>query len=98
AVKFSEPDHPVTIGADRRGAAAVVWVRDEGQGIPPDEVGQLFRRFGRTSVRSTRGEQQTGLGLYICRQIVGLHSGDIEVQTAPGAGSTFTVVLPAQAL
>ena len=54
----------------------------------------LFRKFGTTSTRATKGEKSTGLGLYIVSEIVKLHRGTVSVESAPGKGSTFTVQLP----
>lgn len=105
AVKFSAPDTTVTVGLDLGKAAGdgdqgelgdELWlsVRDEGQGIPADEVPTLFEMFQRTSVRSTAGEKSTGLGLAIVQQVVVGHSGRIEVDSVVGEGTTFKVCLP----
>jgi signal transduction histidine kinase len=71
-----------------------VSVRDEGPGIPPDEVKKLFAPFGRTSVRKTGGEKSTGLGLAISHKIIEAHQGTIGVESEPGKGSTFYFSLP----
>lgn len=64
--------------------------------IPPEEVGSLFEPFrqGRDSLRTSRG---LGLGLYITRSVVEAHGGTIDVESSPGVGTTFTVVLPRRA-
>jgi signal transduction histidine kinase len=72
----------------------VIAVRDEGQGIPQEELNKLFEWFGRTSVRGTEGERSTGLGLAIARRIVNGHQGSIWVKSEVGAGSTFSFSLP----
>jgi signal transduction histidine kinase len=69
-------------------------VRDQGPGIPAEEVGKLFRFFQKTSVRSAGGERSSGLGLAIARKIVEGHGGTIQVATEPGRGSTFSFALP----
>jgi signal transduction histidine kinase len=75
----------------------VVSVRDQGQGIPAEELGKLFQPFGKTSVRSTAGEKGTGLGLAIARRIVEGHQGRIWVDSDVGKGSTFSFSLPVSA-
>jgi signal transduction histidine kinase len=77
--------------AVRRSASeAVLWVRDTGEGIGPENVSRLF-----DPVFTTRPEGEgNGLGLPICRLIVQRHGGNISVESVPGEGSTFTVRLP----
>jgi signal transduction histidine kinase len=94
ALKFSFPGGHVIVSLARDGARAVVSVRDDGPGIPADEVDRLFRFFQKTTVRSTGGERGTGLGLGIARKIVEGHGGTIGVETAVGRGSTFWFALP----
>ena len=67
-----------------------VGVSDTGCGIPPDDLERIFEAF-----YTSRTEQGgTGLGLHVCRRIVRRHKGDLLVESSPGDGSTFTVVLP----
>jgi signal transduction histidine kinase len=94
AVKYSYPETEVTIRLERIDGAALISVDDEGQGIPENELQNLFTYFGRTSVRGTAGERSTGLGLAIARNIVEGHKGDIWVESEVGQGSTFYVSLP----
>lgn len=68
----------------------VVIVEDNGQGIPPQEVERVFDPFFTTKPRG----KGTGLGLYICRQIVNEHRGHIDIDSAPGRGTTVSVLLP----
>ncbi len=93
SVKFSSPGGLLTITTCTEADDVTVSVRDTGSGIPIDEQGQLFTRF----FRSTRSKEQqvagTGLGLYIVKQIIELHGGEIEVVSSH-AGSTFTMRLP----
>jgi CheY-like chemotaxis protein len=70
-------------------------VRDEGPGLSEEDRARLFGAFQRLSSRPTGGERSTGLGLAITQRIVAAHDGAIEVESSPGGGSTFTVVLPA---
>jgi PAS domain S-box-containing protein len=69
-------------------------VRDRGLGIPPTEHTRIFEKFYRLDPDLTRGVGGTGLGLYICREIVRRMEGRIWVESSPGAGSTFTFELP----
>lgn len=94
AVKFSNRGSTVTVSLERGEAEAVVRVRDQGQGIPADEIQHLFQEFRRTSVASTGGEKSTGLGLAIVKKIVEGHGGRIGVESQVGTGSVFHVSLP----
>lgn len=94
ALKYSHQGTRVLVVLREEPGAAVVEVRDQGQGIPASELGQLFQPFGRTSVQSTGGERSTGLGLAIVRNIVEAHGGRIEVESEVGRGSVFRVTLP----
>jgi signal transduction histidine kinase len=93
AVKFSPPGSRVTVRLASEGGRVILSVEDEGPGVPTDELGQLFRPFGRTSMRGTAGEKNTGLGLAIVKRIVEGHGGTIEVGRAAGGGAVFTVTL-----
>jgi len=68
-------------------------VHDSGPGIPPEEQERVFTPFYRGSVGS-RFPQGMGLGLSIARDLVNAHGGSIELDSTPGAGSTFTIWLP----
>ena len=74
--------------------AALVSVRDQGVGIAPDELPQLFDRFYRAPRAGVMRSGGMGLGLYICRELVMRHGGTIRVESAEGVGSTFTFSLP----
>ena len=78
----------ITVTVRARGAAAVVEVADNGRGIAPDHLANIFRPFF-----TTKGDG-TGLGLSLARRIVEDHQGRIEVSSAVGRGTTFAVVLP----
>jgi signal transduction histidine kinase len=93
-IKFSYPGTTVEVLASRREKEVVVSVRDEGQGIPVNEIDRLFIPFENLSVKSTGGEQSTGLGLAIVKRIVEGHGGRIWVQSETGTGSTFSFSLP----
>lgn len=91
AVRYGEAA-PIVVTARATAAGIHVSVRDGGRGIPPEDVGRLFERFERATNSSANGG--LGLGLYIVRRVVEAHGGRIAVETALGAGSTFTVELP----
>jgi signal transduction histidine kinase/ActR/RegA family two-component response regulator len=94
AIKFSPERGLVTVGARRSGKDLEIWVTDQGQGIAPEDVGRLFRKFQQLDGRTVRAVGGTGLGLAICRGIVEEHGGRIGVDSRPGEGATFTVRLP----
>ena len=71
-------------------------VRDRGIGIPQAEQARMFTRFFRSSSATERGIPGTGLGLTVAKGVVDAHRGTIRVDSAPGRGTTMTVVLPAQ--
>jgi signal transduction histidine kinase len=94
ATKYA-PGSPIEIVLDRPEALARISVIDHGPGIPPEHMPNLFKRFFRVPGQNTsiRG---TGLGLYICRQIVQAHGGEITVSSQPGKGTTFYIHLPVE--
>jgi signal transduction histidine kinase len=96
AVKFSPRGSTVEVGLGREGAdgPVLLYVRDEGPGVPAGELGKLFEPFTRSSARGSEGEKGTGLGLAIVKRIVEGHGGRITVESEPGAGATFAVSLP----
>jgi signal transduction histidine kinase len=94
AVKYSYPGSLVEVSIRRGEGGVVLAVQDHGQGIPSEEMDQLFQVFGKTSVQGTAGEKSTGLGLAIARRIVLEHGGKIWVESQEGRGSTFYVWLP----
>jgi signal transduction histidine kinase len=97
AVKFSHLDGLVSVTATYRRRTWRIDVADSGIGIPEEEAGQLFSRFVRASNARTAGLPGTGLGLSIVKVLVEMHGGHVEVRSALGQGSTFSVYLPAPA-
>jgi signal transduction histidine kinase len=93
AVKFTDKG-TVTLRLTRGPRAVRMAVRDTGIGIPEEELPRLFRPFAQVDTGLTRRHGGTGLGLYISRRLAALLGGHIEVESAAGMGSTFTLVLP----
>ncbi len=94
AVKYSPARTTVHIDVFLSGGQVTVAVKDEGPGIPPEDVKLLFKPFSVASTRATGGEKSTGLGLAIVRRIVAGHLGKIWVDTEVGRGSIFYFTLP----
>lgn len=99
AVKYSPPGAVVTVGARRPpgGAAVEVWVRDQGPGIPPEDLPRVFERFYRVDKARSRELGGTGLGLAIVKHLVLAHGGAVHVESEVGKGSTFYFTLPVDA-
>jgi signal transduction histidine kinase len=95
AVKFSHRNGHVHVAATYDDRTWRIDVADSGIGIPPDEAARLFGRFVRASNARTAGLPGTGLGLSIVKQIVEMHGGHVELDTALDRGTTFSVYLPA---
>lgn len=93
AIKFSPHDSTIRVSATGGNGNVTISIKDQGPGIPKSERNNLFKTFGKTSVRPTGGESSTGLGLAICNRIVIAHGGTISVFCPPGGGSEFVVSL-----
>ncbi len=95
AMKYSDDGKRVWIHASLKDDAFVtIVVRDEGYGIEAEHLPRLFERFYRIDKARSRTMGGTGLGLAIVKHIVQAHHGQIEVNSSPGVGSTFTIILP----
>jgi len=92
AIKYTATGGRITIALGRENGHASIAFRDNGRGIPADELPHLFEKYRR--VREAKRTEGTGLGLFIAKTIVEAHGGDIRVESAPGVGSTFTLLLP----
>ena len=93
AIKYS-PGGSVALTAERVSDQLAIRVADTGCGIEPDHIPRLFERFYRVDKARSRKLGGTGLGLAIVKHIVQAHGGRIEVESKPGQGSAFTIVLP----
>jgi two-component system, OmpR family, phosphate regulon sensor histidine kinase PhoR len=94
ALKYAGPGTRVTIGIRRRGPDLELRVGDTGQGISPAHLGRIFERFYRVDAGRSRDLGGTGLGLSIVKHLVEAMSGSISVESEPGRGATFTILLP----
>jgi signal transduction histidine kinase len=94
AIKFRREDVPpqVRVTAQREGRCWRVSVGDNGKGLDPDRADRLFQIFQRGQAREDH--EGEGIGLAICKKIVDRHGGDIEVESTPGEGTTFHLLLP----
>ena len=94
AVKYSGVETEVVVSGRPDSGLIRLSIQDQGMGMDSQELKQIFTRFYRTRRAEASGEAGTGIGLSIVDQIVKHHGGRIEVTSAPGKGSCFTVVLP----
>jgi signal transduction histidine kinase len=95
AVKYTPPGGRIEISVEQVNDTAKVAVRDNGQGLSPEDAARVFGRFQRLSAKPTGGESSTGLGLSIVKKIVDLHGGEVTAESpGPQKGTTFTVILP----
>jgi signal transduction histidine kinase len=103
AVKFLPPGGTVSAGVTREGGTARFTVRDNGPGIAPDDLPRIFERFYRGRIAGDgagaeaggNASQGAGLGLAIVRSVANAHGGRIEAASTVGAGSIFTLEIPA---
>jgi PAS domain S-box-containing protein len=95
AIKYSPDGGEVEVQLAAENGQCLIVVADEGLGIPSSELERIFEKFYRLDPQQTRGVGGSGLGLYICRELVERMDGRLEVESEPGRGSRFTVALPA---
>jgi PAS domain S-box-containing protein len=95
AVKFTPPGKAVEVVVQPRGRDVLFSVRDEGRGIPREQLDSIFDRFHQVESSDGRNKGGTGLGLTISKSIVERHGGHIVVESTVGIGSTFRFSLPA---
>lgn len=93
AIKYNSPGGHVSITVRQERHQVKMAIKDDGVGIPPEEMPKIWERLHRGD--KSRSQPGLGLGLSLVKAIVYSHRGDVEVQSAPGAGSTFSISLPA---
>jgi signal transduction histidine kinase len=94
AINYSPDGGKVAVTAKGFEHIIEIKVSDEGVGIPPEEVPKVFEKFYRVKHPKTRHITGTGLGLSLVKGIVEAYHGSIGVESAPGKGTTFTIILP----
>lgn len=93
AIKFSHPGGKILFSVNSAGGMIHIHVTDEGVGIPPEKLNQLFS-FQAKPGYGTSGERGSGLGLMLCHEFAEQNSGHLQVKSSNGNGTTFTVLLP----
>lgn len=94
AMKYSADRKEITVSTFRQDGSVAIQVKDHGIGIAPDEIGHIFEPFYRTPGGKESGAGGAGLGLSLVKHIVDAHRGRIDVRSAPGGGSEFTLYFP----
>lgn len=94
AVKYSPDGGEITLELKENGSEALMFVRDSGMGMSPEQIASLFQKYYRTPDARRQGIKGNGLGLYLVSQLVKAHHGIIEVESQKGHGSTFKVIVP----
>ncbi len=94
AIKYSPDGGEVRIRLKQAGDGCLIEVSDKGLGIPSSEREKIFEKFYRLDPQQTKGVGGSGLGLYICRELVERMEGELSVDSEPGIGSRFIVALP----
>jgi signal transduction histidine kinase len=94
AMKFSPKEKEVTVRLFRDDENAVLQVADKGIGISPKEVSKIFQRFYQSENKTVSETRGSGLGLTLVKHITEAHNGRIQVESEPGKGSIFSVILP----
>ncbi|MDP2914939.1 MAG: HAMP domain-containing sensor histidine kinase [Candidatus Aminicenantes bacterium] len=94
AVKYSGDSRRILLRSSVQGPNLIISVKDFGQGIHKDDLNKVFDRFYRGGDPLTRSVKGSGLGLALVKEIVNAHRGEVRVESEPGAGSTFSIMLP----
>jgi len=97
AIKYSGDDRAVSVEARIEGADLALSVADRGIGVPKAEHARIFEKFYRVGRSDTQGRRGSGVGLALVRHVAEAHGGRVTVESAPDAGSRFTIRLPLRA-
>jgi K+-sensing histidine kinase KdpD len=94
AVKYSPQGGKVSVRVENRSSEEImVSVSDQGIGVPKEKLGKLFQKFSRVDSKESKEIKGAGLGLWICREVVGAHGGTIWMESEPGKGSTVRFII-----
>jgi two-component system sensor histidine kinase KdpD len=96
AAKYSPPGTDILLKARIDENRLLISVKDQGEGIEPDERNRVFDKFYRSARHDGRRAEGTGMGLAIARGIIEAHGGSIWVESAPGRGATFSFMIPVE--
>ncbi len=92
SVKYTPPDSTITIGAEQQDEMVMIWVMDNGPGIPAPDRERIFEKF--TRLHPKEGPKGLGLGLSFCRLAIEKHGGQIWVESSESGGACFKFTLP----
>jgi signal transduction histidine kinase len=96
AVKYSPGRPSIWVDLAREGKRVAVRVRDQGPGIPAGEQKEIFNKFVRGAAARVSNVKGSGIGLALVRHTVRAHGGEVRIDSRPGEGSTFTILLPGE--
>ncbi|MBM7853927.1 signal transduction histidine kinase [Desulfohalotomaculum tongense] len=94
AIRHTPEGGKVSVNISPKADSVMIEVKDTGTGIAGEDLPMIWERFYKADKSRTRGQGGTGLGLAIVKRIIEAHGGCINVQSRPGAGTTFTIILP----
>lgn len=94
AIKYGREGGRIVLSAQSTDRSVTLSVWNEGEGIPPDKMNLLFKKFSRIPSKSSASKKGTGLGLYICKEIIEKHGGKIWTESQVGAWTKFSFELP----
>jgi len=96
SIKYSHQDGRVEVSTMLSGSVAYLIIKDYGEGIPEDQLNQIYEKFYMIDAGPNKTTRGAGIGLYLVREIVNLHYGNIQVDSTKGLGTRFTIKLPAE--
>ncbi len=94
AIKYTQKNGSISLIAFRNKDLIKIQVKDNGIGIAPDKLQNIFQTYGNYSTSGTNNEKGTGLGLLLCKEFTNTLKGNIEVESKHGTGSVFSVAIP----